>query len=94
MTWLKTRSIARIVLDVDGRTVEIDARPSDSIALALRTQSAIFVTERVLEEAGIRPSDEENKSDDEDLTVFRDFVNSLGKNESAPPDLPGGQATS
>jgi bifunctional DNase/RNase len=85
---------ARIVLDVDGRTVEIDARPSDSIALALRTQSAIFVSERVLEEAGIRPSDEEKKSDDEDLTIFRDFINSLGKDQSAPPDLPTERPTS
>jgi bifunctional DNase/RNase len=79
---------ARIILDVDGRAVEIDARPSDSIALALRTQSAIFVEERVLQEAGIRPSDEDKKSPDEDLSVFRDFVNSLGKDQSSPPDLP------
>jgi bifunctional DNase/RNase len=85
---------ARIVLDVDGRTIEIDARPSDSIALALRTQTTILVDERVLDEAGLRPSDEDQKSPDEDLSVFRDFVNSIGKNESSPPDLPGGQATS
>ena len=36
---------ARIIVDVDGKTMEIDARPSDAIALALRTQSAIFVDE-------------------------------------------------
>jgi bifunctional DNase/RNase len=79
---------ARIILDVDGRTVEIDARPSDSIALALRTQTTILVSEKVLEEASIRPGDEENKANDEDLTIFRDFINSLGKEQSSPPDMP------
>jgi uncharacterized protein len=82
---------ARIVLDVDGKAVEIDARPSDAIALALRTQSPIFVEERVLEEAGISPNSIDNKSDDEDLSVFRDFVNSLDKDEP-PPDLPEGHS--
>jgi uncharacterized protein len=83
---------ARIVLDVDGKTVEIDSRPSDAIALALRTQSSIFVEERVLDEAGIMPSATESKSDDEDLTIFRDFINSLGKDSSSPPDLPEGHS--
>jgi bifunctional DNase/RNase len=84
---------ARIVLDLDGRVVEVDARPSDSIALALRTQTNIFVSEKVLEEAGIRPSDEENKGSDEDLSVFRDFINSLGTDESSP-DRGSAQSTS
>ncbi len=85
---------ARILVDVDGRTVEIDARPSDSIALALRTQSIIYVDERVLSEAGITPSPDAKKGEpgsggEEDLSIFRDFINSLGTDESSPPDLPG-----
>lgn len=36
---------ARIVLDVDGRHVEVDSRPSDALALALRTGVDIFVNE-------------------------------------------------
>jgi bifunctional DNase/RNase len=36
---------ARIVLRSAGRTVEIDARPSDAIAIALRTRAPLFVTE-------------------------------------------------
>jgi bifunctional DNase/RNase len=80
---------ARILVDVDGRTVEVDARPSDSIALALRTQATIFVDERVLTEAGITPSTETKKSEggEEDLSIFRDFINSLGTDESSPPDI-------
>ena len=38
---------ARIVLTCDGHTHEIDARPSDSIALALKTKAKIFVNEEL-----------------------------------------------
>src|SRR4030043_914651 len=44
---------ARIVLDVDGKSLEIDSRPSDAIALAVRVQVPIFAEESVLERAGI-----------------------------------------
>jgi uncharacterized protein len=43
---------ALITLDVEGRTLEIDSRPSDAIALALRVSAPIFVAEKVLESAG------------------------------------------
>jgi bifunctional DNase/RNase len=39
---------ALIFLDVAGKTVTVDARPSDAIALALRTDSPIFVTDEVI----------------------------------------------
>lgn len=45
---------ARISLQVDGRTLEIDSRPSDAIALAVRAQVPIYVEESVLEKAGVR----------------------------------------
>jgi hypothetical protein len=44
---------ARIVLDVNGRHAEIDSRPSDSIALAVRAKCQIFVDELVMERAGV-----------------------------------------
>src|SRR5712691_12764563 len=44
---------ARIVLDFDGRHVEVDSRPSDAIALALRAKTPILVEESVLERAGV-----------------------------------------
>ncbi len=43
---------AIITVEVDGRVVEIDSRPSDAIALALRVNSPIFVAEKVLDSAG------------------------------------------
>lgn len=90
---------ARIVLVQGGDDYEIDARPSDAIALAVRTAAPIFATEAVLDRAGVIPeADEEEK-----LSVFRDFVNSLGSetpheggsrpgsstSEFLPPDQPG-----
>ncbi|MBI4398199.1 MAG: bifunctional nuclease family protein [Candidatus Omnitrophica bacterium] len=45
---------AKLVLrDAQGAVVEIDARPSDSVAVALGAQAPIFIEEKVLEEAGL-----------------------------------------
>lgn len=70
---------ARLLLEMDGRTVDVDARPSDAIALAVRAGVPIFATDAVLDRAGVAPESDE----DEKLSVFREFVNSLNI------DLPG-----
>ena len=44
---------AKVVLGVDGTSMEVDSRPSDAIALAVRVQVPIFADESVLERAGI-----------------------------------------
>jgi uncharacterized protein len=44
---------ARLLLEQDGRTVEVDARPSDSLALAVRAGGRIFVAESVLDQAAL-----------------------------------------
>lgn len=49
---------AKIVLEVSGLTNEIDARPSDAIALAVRTYAPIYVSEAVMEAAAFIPSEE------------------------------------
>ncbi|MBM4330323.1 MAG: bifunctional nuclease family protein [Deltaproteobacteria bacterium] len=55
---------AIISLEVDGRVVEIDSRPSDAIALALRAKAPIFVAEKVLESAGhMEPKTKQETSD-------------------------------
>lgn len=53
---------ATISLEENGLHREIDARPSDAIALALRTKSPIFVSEEVLNKAGLQsaPKEDEN----------------------------------
>ena len=44
---------AKIILKVDGADLEVDSRPSDAIALAVRVKVPIFVEEAVLDKAGI-----------------------------------------
>lgn len=43
---------AQLVITIDGRTVEVDSRPSDAIAIGIATDVPIFVEEHVLENAG------------------------------------------
>ncbi len=45
---------ARIMLQVNGKKFEIDSRPSDAIALAVRSQVPIFADEAVLDKAGVK----------------------------------------
>jgi bifunctional DNase/RNase len=90
---------ARIVVTVDGRTIELDSRPSDAIALALRSGSPIYVDEGVMERAGVNLDDDdtpidteqrqtprvdsrgEPRPDDEKLSIFRDFINTLDSDD-------------
>ena len=44
---------ARILLDQNGRTIEIDARPSDAIALAVRSGVKIMVDDAIMEQVGV-----------------------------------------
>jgi bifunctional DNase/RNase len=52
---------AKIILEMSTLTNEIDARPSDAIALAVRAQSPIFVAESVMDAAAFIPSEETDK---------------------------------
>ncbi|MGB5287412.1 MAG: bifunctional nuclease family protein [Ignavibacteriaceae bacterium] len=49
---------AKIILEVSGFSQEIDARPSDAIALAVRAQAPIYVSSLVMESAAFIPSEE------------------------------------
>jgi bifunctional DNase/RNase len=92
---------ARINVDVDGRHVEVDSRPSDAIALAVRVQSPIYADESVLEKAGValdaegaekEPEDGKEKSpgakeeEEKKLQPFRDFINTLNLDDLGKPD--------
>jgi uncharacterized protein len=76
---------ARLVLDHAGEPKEIDARPSDAIALAVRGGVPIYATDAVLDRAGVVPETDE----DEKLAPFREFVNSLDI-DLGPGGSPGG----
>ena len=61
----------------DGR--EVSARPSDAIALALRTGTTIFGTESVLDEAGIEIPHEQE--DEDEVEKFREFLDSISPDD-------------
>ncbi len=52
---------AKIMLNVDGNVVEIDSRPSDALALAVRSEVPIFADELVMDKAGIYLDQETGK---------------------------------
>ena len=66
---------ATIFIDQGEKKLEIDARPSDSIAVAVRCNAPIYVEEPVFEQAGLKVTT--RSEEDEKLSVFRDFVNQL-----------------
>src|SRR5206468_4368140 len=75
------------IVDANGRHVEIDALPSDAIALAIRAKVPIYVEESVFEQAGLVFENEETEGeveaeeateiDEEKLTVFKQFIETL-----------------
>ena len=62
---------AKIIFEVSALTNEIDARPSDAIALAVRAQAPIYVAESVMEVAAFVPS-EEGETEEEDEKEEKD----------------------
>jgi len=73
---------AKIIIEIATLTNEIDARPSDAIALALRTDAPIYVAESVMDVASFAPTEE---NDDE--------FPSETQNEAPPQSLPNKKAT-
>jgi hypothetical protein len=82
---------ARINIEHNGRTLEIDSRPSDAIAIAVRAEVPIYVADEVIERAGVVMDEEgelvegagsevtrpATEEELEKLSAFRDFVSGL-----------------
>lgn len=81
-----------IVVEVDGRTLDIDSRPSDAIALAVRAHVPIWVSRPIFESVGVTPEEDLQDStngeaqsiapppieaNEENLSVFEDFFDNL-----------------
>jgi uncharacterized protein len=67
---------AKIHLSIDGRSVEVDSRPSDAIAIAVRTGAAIFAADEVIEEAAVVFEEAmEEAPEDEVVDKFKDWMN-------------------
>jgi bifunctional DNase/RNase len=83
---------ARIHMALDGRNLDIDARPSDAIALAVRAEAPILVADDVLDKAGVTPEAEtegEDLAGDKGGSIFREMVNSMDLPDLGTPEEPG-----
>lgn len=67
-----------------GKGIEISARPSDSIALALRTGSRIVCSDQVLDEAGLAVPDDQ----EEEVEKFREFLDQISPDDFDAEDHP------
>ena len=78
---------ATLTLNKDGAEIEIDSRPSDALALAVRTEAPIFAATELIDENAI---EFEREVDDTEQIVesFRDFLESV-----SPDDFVGAEAT-
>ncbi|HSQ26973.1 MAG TPA: bifunctional nuclease family protein [Anaerolineales bacterium] len=90
-----------IVVEFNDRTLEIDSRPSDALAIAVRAHVPILVERSVMESAGITPEEDlqdqqteydaqndeqESGEGDERLSVFQDFLEGLDLDETDSED--------
>jgi len=79
-----------VVMEINGEIHNIDARPSDALNLAIRTNVPILVARKVMDSAGIVPEEDEVQADEEvgdtgehtdtseeRLSVFEDFLDQL-----------------
>jgi bifunctional DNase/RNase len=81
---------ASITVAQNGNEIEIDSRPSDAIALALRADAPIFADERVIEESAV---EFENETEEEMVAEFRRFLDSVSADEfAAEPEEEEGEA--
>jgi hypothetical protein len=85
---------ARITIQQNGSEIEIDSRPSDAIALAVRSGARIFAADEVIEESGIEFEGETPEGDEARMTPladldpdeFRQFLDSVSPDEFRAED--------
>ena len=77
---------ASITIQQDGSEIEIDSRPSDAIALAVRAEAPIFADDRVIEESAIEFAEGEEVNEEEIVDEFRKFLDQVTPDEFAVED--------
>ena len=88
ITVMKAATFFAVILlkDADGQEKYLDCRPSDAIAVALRSKAPIYVNRELMQQYGIMPEPDvrtnpkqstENENDEEDLSAFSDFLSNF-----------------
>ena len=95
---------AKIVLQYNGTTMEVDSRPSDAIALAVRASAPIFADDAVVDKAGVQMDEETGKpvvptngesggrpvreEELKSLSAFTDFIETLNLDDLGREEKP------
>ena len=95
---------AKIVLQLDETTMEVDSRPSDAIALAVRSDAPIYADDVIIEKAGIEMDEETGKpmmpdngentgqpvreEELKNLSAFTDFIDTLNLDDLGRQEKP------
>jgi uncharacterized protein len=76
---------AQITVVQDGQEIEVDSRPSDAIALAIRAEAPIFAADRVIEESAIEFEGEEVNEEqlEAEVSKFRHFLDEVTPDQFA-----------
>ena len=75
---------ALITVAVDGTEIEVDSRPSDAIALAVRADAPIFAADAVIEESAIEFDSEEQVSEEDVVEEFKKFLDEVKPEDFFP----------
>ena len=79
---------AQITISVDGSEIEVDSRPSDAIALAVRADAPIFAAESVIEESAIE-FEHEDVNEEEVVEEFKRFLDEVKPEDFSTEKLAG-----
>ena len=74
---------AVVTISVDGSEIEVDSRPSDAIALAVRADAPIFAAESVIEESAIE-FEHEDVNEEEVVEEFKKFLDEVKPEDFSP----------
>ncbi len=73
---------ALITLQSDGTEIDVDSRPSDAIALAVRSNAPIFASDDLISESAIEFDDEPDDSEDM-VNKFKEFLDEVSPDDFA-----------
>ena len=79
---------ASITISMNGSEMEIDSRPSDALALAVRTSAPIFAADDVIEESAIEFEGEEVEDQEQVVEKFKDFLDNVTPEDFAQGEEP------
>ena len=78
---------AKLVLRQGGRLIELDARPTDALSLAIRQQAPFYIDETLLDRASFPYVFKTAKDDEAELEAFHSFLENLAPEDFENPEL-------